>query len=425
MKESLMKTINPFDFNTDDTGSKMLAHFLMAHPNTQLLKKGYHSFKDEEGKTVEFNLTHHLIKRKRFNKKNIEGERYEVLLPKPIGNGGFGTIYPCLTFEIKEDKFVFIKNIKPRLVKLMLELEKIEVDKYSDDFHIGQYFDYLRVKPPVTDDKTYLAITMRELEHPNLADFLEVDRENLTADDFLDITLAITHACKGMKKLGVIHSDFKPANLLIGLPETEKNYFNILPIDFQFSQFEKNDKENLRTLGGTLLFQSPETRHQKIINRQTELYSLGVVLYLLFFPANETQLEECLQAQFKKNQPFIDAFDFTWPKNGLFNKLHQQLIVELIKNLLSENPKKRPNLKAINNIIKNIQYDRKYPQKEASAETSSTEPSSSNEDYTSESETHEKIAPRISNMSSSFFNKNSSSDIQPEALGVRQRAQSY
>jgi serine/threonine protein kinase len=78
--------------------------------------------------------------------------------------------------------------------------------------------------------------------------------------------------------MGLIHRDVKPENFLFSR-ENEK-YLKL--IDFGMCEKAENIREN-GVWVGTFYYQSPEMVSQLAYDEKVDLWSLGVVLYLLFY----------------------------------------------------------------------------------------------------------------------------------------------
>jgi serine/threonine protein kinase len=116
----------------------------------------------------------------------------------------------------------------------------------------------------------------------------------------------IGHICKGMAsgiqavhKAGIAHCDIKPSNFLFGGHDG-----NVVKLcDFGSASFLPANGEMLRGLFGTLPYMSPEMVNDKGFGKRTDLWSLGVTVYLMIFgnfpylgPAGERAEQDILNA---------------------------------------------------------------------------------------------------------------------------------
>jgi predicted ATPase/signal transduction histidine kinase len=96
---------------------------------------------------------------------------------------------------------------------------------------------------------------------------------------FLRIAVAIAGALEQVHRSGVIHKDIKPANILVTDDERSAKL-----IDFETASplpRERHDPRSPAPIEGTFAYMSPEQtgRTSDVIDRRTDLYSLGVTFY--------------------------------------------------------------------------------------------------------------------------------------------------
>ncbi len=114
----------------------------------------------------------------------------------------------------------------------------------------------------------------------------------LSVDNIVDIFFkcadALNHACHQ----GLIHRDIKPANLLMGKDS------DIKISDFGTALMTDSVLSEVMDAVGTPSYMSPEQITNKKVNFQTDIYSLGVVMYQLltgrlpFFGDNQFELSQ-------------------------------------------------------------------------------------------------------------------------------------
>jgi serine/threonine protein kinase len=74
----------------------------------------------------------------------------------------------------------------------------------------------------------------------------------------------------------IIHRDLKPENLIF----KDKDHYDIRIVDFGLSEFI-DDPEQLYKRSGTPGYVAPEILKGKPHNEKSDIFALGVILYLL------------------------------------------------------------------------------------------------------------------------------------------------
>ena len=138
----------------------------------------------------------------------------------------------------------------------------------------------------VTDEYSYIVMEYAPgetlEERCSVSNLLPMDAVVETA---FKCSLALEYA----SRQGVIHRDIKPANILRG----ENNEIKIS--DFGAAQLESGEQTVMQGMGSPA-YMSPEQVLEKPLDHQTDIYSLGVVMYQLlsgrlpFFASNRASL---------------------------------------------------------------------------------------------------------------------------------------
>ncbi len=191
-------------------------------------------------------------------------------IERKLGSGGMGTVY--LGRHRETDEFAAVKLLPAsmareagfvarfdREIAAMKQLTNPHiVELYENGEDLGSYF-----------------YTMEFVDGETLADRLEREGR-LPWREVIDYAVQVCSALKAAHNAGIIHRDLKPSNLLIGKDGTIKL------TDFGVAQVFASGK--LTVTGGilgTAEYMSPEQAQGKRATKQSDLYSLGAVMYVM------------------------------------------------------------------------------------------------------------------------------------------------
>ncbi len=213
-----------------------------------------------------------MVETKQLTGTTIKGYELEEL----IGEGGFGAVYRATQPSVKRE--VAIKIILPDYANDPEFVRRFEAEAQLianlEHIHIVPLYDYWR-------DATGAYLVMRYFRGGNLQQVLE--KGHWPFEDAPRIVDQIATALEVSHRSGVIHRDLKPANIML---DDEKNaYLGDFGIakdldhitDFS-TMIEANEAEGLM---GSPDYISPEQIKQDFIGPQTDIYSLGLILYKL------------------------------------------------------------------------------------------------------------------------------------------------
>jgi len=196
-------------------------------------------------------------------------------LQKRIGAGGFGAVYRAYQPLVKRE--VAIKVILPEFASQPEFIRRFEAEAQLvarlEHLNIVPLYDYWR-------DPEGAFLVMRWLRGGSLRDLLA--HGSLTLEQIAHILDQIAAALAVAHRSGVIHRDMKPDNIL--LDEERNAYladFGIAKDIFQPTSNLDEDGDEPDTVTGSPSYMSPEQIMGQTLSPQTDIYSLGVVLYEL------------------------------------------------------------------------------------------------------------------------------------------------
>mgnify|MGYP001388179267 FL=1 len=191
-------------------------------------------------------------------------------LKEVLGKGGFGAVYRAYQPLVKRE--VAIKVILPAFANRPEFVRRFETEAQLvaqlEHLHIVPLYDYWR-------DPTGAFLVMRMLRGGNLEQDLKKHGAwslDMTAQllDQMASALNIAH------QSGVIHSDLKPANILL---DPEKNaYLSDFGIASNLRDESASIEDSLVAVG-TPAYITPEQIQNQSLSPQSDIYSLGLVIY--------------------------------------------------------------------------------------------------------------------------------------------------
>jgi tetratricopeptide (TPR) repeat protein/predicted Ser/Thr protein kinase len=186
-----------------------------------------------------------------------------------LGRGGMGVVYKARQLSL--DRFVALKILPPSLssdssfVK-RFQREARAVAKFNHS-NIIQIFD-------ITEEQDLHFFSMEYIEGTTLDKILE-ERGKLELNEAARIISQAALALEHAHTNNIIHRDVKPSNIIVD------NSGNVKVMDFGLARIA-DDRSKVTQSGalvGTLGYMSPEQCCGEEIDFQTDIYSLGVVLY--------------------------------------------------------------------------------------------------------------------------------------------------
>ncbi len=211
--------------------------------------------------------------------------KYE--LKQKLGEGATSTVFLGYDEFAKRDvaiKVIFPEVLKDRekgrLYRHLLVNEASLAGKLLHP-HIVQIYDAV-----IDDDQSY--IVMEYVPGGTLEQFCSA-KNLLPLDRMVEMIFKCTRALEYANRLGITHRDIKPANILLA---REGNTGDIKISDFGAALMAGSDQTRTQVSGvGSPAYMSPQQVRDLPLNHQTDIYSLGVVMYQLLtgrLPFNAT-----------------------------------------------------------------------------------------------------------------------------------------
>ncbi len=202
---------------------------------------------------------------------------YEILAP--VGAGGMGEVYRAR--DTRLDRTVAVKVLSAHLSDQLAAKERFEREAKAisalNHPSICQLYD-------VGSQDGIRYLVMEYLEGETLADRLR--RGPLPLEQVLKYGVEICEGLERAHRTGVVHRDLKPGNIMLTKSGAKLMDFGLAK---PFASGTAADSPSLRTVSqpltvegsvvGTFQYMSPEQLEGKEVGAQSDLFSLGVVLY--------------------------------------------------------------------------------------------------------------------------------------------------
>ncbi len=190
-----------------------------------------------------------------------------------IGRGGMGVVY--LARDMRLDRPVAIKMLAPNYTRDAQQRERLkrEARAAARLSHPSIATVYALEE---FDDSVF--IVSEYIQGPTLCQIMSKGR--LPFDQVLDIAIQIARGLVAAHEEGIVHRDLKPENVV----RTESGIVKIL--DFGLARVEPKEgvaaSPRLTQSGvflGTPAYASPEQLHGSGVDRNTDIFSFGIMLY--------------------------------------------------------------------------------------------------------------------------------------------------
>jgi serine/threonine-protein kinase len=258
---------------------------------------------------------------------------YRIL--EELGGGGMGVVYKAEDIKLK-------RNVALKFLPQDLTRDPAAKQRFIQEAQAASSLDHPNICNIHEIDETeegQLFICMACYEGETLKKIIE--KKSLEIDRIIDIALQVAYGLAKAHSQEIVHRDIKPANIFI----TEDGRAKIL--DFGLAKLV--GKSSLTKTGratGTVAYMSPEQASGEEVSYQTDIWSLGVVLYEMI----------------SGNQPFQgDSWEAV--VYAILNKKPQQIkhsrhdtpdaLYSVVQRMLQKNPRRR--YKNVDDLIKDLE----------------------------------------------------------------------
>jgi len=232
-----------------------------------------------EQKTSPISIPRAKDQRSRKSEKNQSHRIGEYIYFTPsIGKGSFSQVFKGHHIDSKNPiEYVAIKRVR------LTDMKKMTVTRLQREIDLLKRLDHpgiVKFISAFTDVANNIYIVTEYCNYGSLERFTK--NEKLSEEDILFYIKQIRDGLRYLLTNNVLHRDIKPPNIL--LHKTEEK-IQIKIADFGFAKYYENMDEDsmMQTLCGTPMYLAPEMIKSRKYTVLSDLWSMGVVIYQMFF----------------------------------------------------------------------------------------------------------------------------------------------
>jgi len=200
-----------------------------------------------------------------LDKGSIFAGKYKII--EEIGRGGMGVVLKAEDKKLK--RIVALKFLPPEL-SVFPEAK----ERFIREAQAAAALDHPNIctiyEAEEAEGQAYIA--MAYIEGQSLRE--RIAKSPLPAEEAMDIAVQVAEGLEEAHKKGIIHRDIKSANIMV----TEKGQAKIMDFGLAKVIGESLITKEAKTMG-TVAYMSPEQARGEVVDRRTDIWSLGVVLY--------------------------------------------------------------------------------------------------------------------------------------------------
>ncbi len=193
-------------------------------------------------------------------------ERYQII--EELGRGGMGRVYKVMDTKVKEK--VALKLLKPEIAA-----DKKTIERFSNELKFARKIRHKNVCQmfDLNEEKGIHYITMEYVPGEDLRSMIRMSGQ-LSIGTAVNIAKQICEGLTEAHKIGVVHRDLKPQNIMIDRDGIARI------MDFGIARSIRGKGiTGAGVMVGTPEYMSPEQVEGKEVDERSDIYSLGVILY--------------------------------------------------------------------------------------------------------------------------------------------------
>jgi len=192
--------------------------------------------------------------------------RYQII--EELGHGGMGKVYRALDRELNEE--VALKLIRPEIAS-----ERKTLDRFRSELRTARRISHRNIGRmyELMDEKGTHFITMEYVPGEDLKSAIH-RFGRLPIGKSLSIARQVAEGLAEAHRLGVVHRDLKPSNIMIDREG------NARILDFGIARtLEEKGITGAGVMIGTPEYMPPEQAEGRDVDRRSDIYSLGIILF--------------------------------------------------------------------------------------------------------------------------------------------------
>ena len=243
---------------------------------------------------------------------------YEIL--SPIGAGGMGEVYRARDTKLKRD--VAIKVLPEAFAK-----DEERMKRFAREAEVLVSLNHPNIASiyGLEESDGITALVLEMVEGPTLAE--RIAEGPIPLDEALPIARQLAEGLEAAHEKGVIHRDLKPANAKVKYDGTVKILdFGLAKVFNEESEGDSSKSPTVLRQGfgpasvsaaatragvimGTAAYMSPEQARGKSVDKRTDIWAFGAVLYEMLTGQRAFEAEDVslTLAEVMKSEPQWDA----------------------------------------------------------------------------------------------------------------------
>ena len=192
--------------------------------------------------------------------------RYQII--EELGKGGMGKVYKVFDKEIEAK--IALKLIKPEVAA-----DKNSIERFRNELKIARDISHKNIcrMYDLGKEAGNYFITMEYVSGEDLKSFIRRSQQ-LVVGTAIFIAKQVCDGLAEAHKLGVVHRDLKPGNIMIDREGNAKI------MDFGIARsVSAKGITGAGVMIGTPEYMSPEQAEAKEVDHRSDIYSLGIILY--------------------------------------------------------------------------------------------------------------------------------------------------